>query len=263
MNIIPKKSDPVDWIEKHFYVSEPVDILTGRILPPGPIRLSESQKKIIREALRRNEEGNFIYGTILYSCPKKSGKTALATAVVIYLAMEVCFMDSIYLLANDGKQAEDRMLGALKDCIDLNKRLGGPLAHLTYTLSKIRVPNGTVIEALPCDPSGEAGSEPRFTFWSELWGFSSAYKHKERLWCFDDETEILTRTGWKFHDELEDDDEYLTYNRDTKKQEWQYAESIFSDYYDGEMYRCESRDVDILVTPGHKFYGNIGYRGHG
>jgi len=74
------------------------------------------------------------------------------------------------------------MLRAIKTCIDLNKKFGGPLAHLSYTKSKVELPNGVTIEALPVDPSGEAGSEPRATFWSELWGATSAFKHKERLW---------------------------------------------------------------------------------
>ena len=174
--------DVADWIEKHFYVPEPRDPITGVLLPKGPIQLTEFQKRILREALRRDENGYFVYATILYSAPKKSGKTALASAVVIYLAVEVFEMEFIYLLANDGKGAEDRMLRAIKTCIDLNKKLGGPLAHLTYTKSKIELPNGVTIEALPVDPSGEAGSEPSATFWSELWGATSAFKHKERLW---------------------------------------------------------------------------------
>jgi len=110
--------DVADWIEINFYIPEPRDPVTGEILPQGPIRLAELQKRILREALRRDEDGNFVYATILYSAPKKSGKTALASAVVLYLAIVVFEMDFIYLLANDGKVKVQKI-----ECF-------GPLRHV-------------------------------------------------------------------------------------------------------------------------------------
>ena len=177
-----KLIDPVTWIEKYFYVPEPRDPITGEPLPSGPIILTEHQKLIIRETLSKKPDGMFKYVTILYSAPKKSGKTAIAAAVSMYLAETHTNMGHIYCLANDGKGAEDRQFGAIRKCITLHKKLGGPLAHLKITANSLRYDNHTEHEAIPCDPSGEAGAEPDFTFWSEMWGFSEKQKHKERLW---------------------------------------------------------------------------------
>ncbi len=177
-----KLIDSIGWIEKNFYVPEPRDPLTGAVLPSGPIQLVEHQKLIVREALSKDDKGMFKYVTVLYSAPKKSGKTAIAAAVSMYLAETHTNMGHIYCLANDGKGAEDRQFGAIRKCLTLHKKLGGPLAHLKITANSLIYDNNTQHEAIPCDPSGEAGAEPDFTFWSEMWGFSEKQKHKERLW---------------------------------------------------------------------------------
>lgn len=173
--------DPVEWIENNFYVERPRDPVSGAILRPGPIRMADYQRHVLREALSRNADGTLKYSTVVWSEPKKSGKTALAAAVGLYMASHTP-NTHIYCLANDGKQSTDRIFRAMADCITLQQKLGGPMKNNTIVWSPpaIRLENGTIIEAIPCDAAGEAGSEPFMTIWSELWGFRQA--HKERLW---------------------------------------------------------------------------------
>ena len=97
-------SDPVDWIEQHFYIPDPRDPVTGERYGPGPIRLAAHQKKLLRGALTM-VDNRFPYVTILYSTIKKSGKTALAAAVSMWYADVMGPYNEIYCVANDGKQA--------------------------------------------------------------------------------------------------------------------------------------------------------------
>lgn len=80
----------------------------------------------------------------------------------------------IYCLANDGKQSADRVLAAVKKANELGK-LGW---HDKMT--RVELPSGAFIEAVPVDPTGEAGANPTASIWSEMWGFRLSAK--ERLW---------------------------------------------------------------------------------
>jgi hypothetical protein len=171
---------PSEWIEKHFYVPEPRDVITGEIMPPGPIRLADHQKALINAALARDDKGYLKYTTVIYSCPKKSGKSAIASAVTLYFAYHNDY-SHVYCLANDKKQADDRLYQPIYLNFELHKKLGGIFSNVDPKLTEVILPNNsTKIEAIPCDAAGEAGAEPIFTGWSELWAFDTPIKR--RLW---------------------------------------------------------------------------------
>jgi len=168
------KADPVAWMETNFFIPDPRDPETGEQLPPGPIILAQHQKDIIRAATFR-QDGSFQYVTIVYSAVKKSGKTRLGAGIAAWFADNFGPYNEIYCVANDGKQSSDRILSAIKQAVRLNPELDW---HITKSM--ITLPDGTFIEAIPCDPSGQAGANPGLTVWSEMWGFR--HQHKERLW---------------------------------------------------------------------------------
>lgn len=175
---------PADWIEKYFYVPDPKDPITGDKLAPGPLRLASHQKRIINEALSRLPNGKLKYSIVIYSAPKKSGKSALASAVTAYFAHNT--PDShIYCLANDGKQSADRIYEPIYTSYRLHRETKGPFKDIKPRETEVELPNHTTIEAIPCDAAGEAGSQPLLTTWSELWGFNT--ESKRRLW-----TELTT-----------------------------------------------------------------------
>jgi hypothetical protein len=76
-----------------------------------------------------------------------------------------------------------------------------------------------------------------------------------RRFCFSDDTGVLTRDGWKFWSAVTEDDEFITYNRDTGKAEWQKSGEIYKYWYEGEMYLYQNKFVDQLVTPDHFLLG--------
>lgn len=169
-------ADPVFWGERHFYIPDRRDPETGKELGTGPIILADYQKRLLREALKIDyDTGYFTYTTILWGEPKKSGKTAISAMVASWLANRAPPYSELYCLANDGKGSKDRVLRSIRRANTLG-RLGWK-----EEVTKVTLPsNHTFIEALPVDPTGEAGSQPLGTFWSELWGFRLDIK--ERLW---------------------------------------------------------------------------------
>lgn len=174
----PKPIPPSQWLQTYFYVPRPRNPKTGDVLPPGPIVLDDHQAAIVDEALSRDEGGRFRYVTILYSAPKKSGKSALSAGVAKYMGHTNDY-GSIYCLANDGKQSDDRLYQPIVKSYSLHRRLNGPFAGVRPKLVEVTIPDThSKIEAVPCDAAGEAGSEPLATFWSEVWGYDSEAKRR-------------------------------------------------------------------------------------
>ena len=169
-------TDPVAWGERNFYIEDRVNPITGEELGPGPIILAEHQKRIMRAAFERDRQGRFRWTTIVDSEVKKSGKTRKAALAAAWLAQYAGAYAEVYCLANDGKQSADRVLAAVKKAI----ALGPTLKQWRDLKVKITLPSGAFIEAVPVDPTGEAGANPTGTFWSEMWGFRLSAK--ERLW---------------------------------------------------------------------------------
>lgn len=164
------------WAKNNFWIEDRKSLETGEDIGPGRILLAEHQERIVRAALDESG-GKFRWATIIYSCPKKSGKTRIAAMVASWLAYRSGRYAEVYCLANDGKQSADRVLAAIKKSIALGN---GSMATWDSKMTRVDLPSGAFIEAVPVDPTGEAGSQPTGSFWSEMWGFRLSAK--ERLW---------------------------------------------------------------------------------
>ena len=70
--------------------------------------------------------------------------------------------------------------------------------------------------------------------------------------CYSEDTDILTRCGWKRFYELEPSDEVLTYNMERKLAEYQRPVDHFVFPYTGKMYMQHNRRLQTCVTPNHK-----------
>ena len=79
-----------------------------------------------------------------------------------------------------------------------------------------------------------------------IWGIVAAN-------CFDEETEILTREGWRKYSDLNSETQLLTLS---SKNEIEYhkPERIIVQGYSGPMYSLKTKYLDFLVTPNHKMY---------
>lgn len=87
----------------------------------------------------------------------------------------------------------------------------------------------------------------------EATGTLSGVTWARTYWCFDTETEVLTKEGWRTHEQLTIGDIVLTLNPESGEQEWQPVQRIFHDLYDGEMVKLESTTLSALTTPNHRW----------
>jgi phage terminase large subunit-like protein len=147
--------------------------------------LIEHQKTILRSAFRFDDDGNLPYNTIVYSCPKKSGKTTINAAVTVWWAFTHP-SDEIFIVANDFDQAQGRVFKAIVGLIKNNPELARAAKIQSRQIS---LSNGTVITVLPAEYTGAAGSNHGFTSWDEVWGYTS--ESAIRLW--EEMTPVPTR----------------------------------------------------------------------
>lgn len=159
--------DPADWIEENYWIPE----------TRGPIVLLPYQRDALREALSRDENGLFKYSTVVWSDCKKSAKSSIAAAVAMYFAMHAEWGE-IYIIANDLKQADSRVAMYFRRAFELNPAMNKVYRQRGYRMTIIE--NNAIVEAIPIDPSGEAGSNADFICFSELWGAHE--EAKELMW---------------------------------------------------------------------------------
>ena len=154
-NIVENNRDPVEWIQREFYIPE----------LNGPIVLYPHQIATIRESLSVDENGLFKYDLIIWSDIKKSAKSTISGAIVLWRAISTP-NGRFRIVANDLKQAASRVFDAICVCLDMNKKLGAQFSRTKYEL--IHLPTGSKIEAVPVDPKGEAGSGDDITEYTEV-----------------------------------------------------------------------------------------------
>lgn len=83
-------------------------------------------------------------------------------------------------------------------------------------------------------------------------------------YCYDKETDIFTKDGWKSITEVTKDDIVATLT-DEGDMEWHNPTEVIENKYEGGMVKIDSQSVNLLVTPNHKmwvkkhFYGDFEY----
>jgi thymidylate synthase (FAD) len=75
--------------------------------------------------------------------------------------------------------------------------------------------------------------------------------------CFDDETDILTESGWKRFEGLDVGEKVATLNRHTLLLEYQPVLACWRYPYVGDMYEVAGRDVSFSVTPEHRLWASL------
>ena len=151
-----------------------------------PFRLLDHQREILRPAFSFDRSGRLPYETIIYSCPKKSGKTTVNGLVVLWWAFTQESPNEILVVANDLEQAVGRVFKTIVGIIRHNPELAQS-AEIQARL--ILLSNETTITPIAVDYTGEAGANQGCTSWDELWGSSS--ETSRRLW--EELTPIPTR----------------------------------------------------------------------
>lgn len=160
------------WTEKNFYLPDTVNMFGKEWDYRGArkMELDQTQREICDHVLTPNEEGYFPYQTIVFSTIKKEGKTTLAGAVGAWYGSQIEPPNLILTLANDQEQSAGRIFGAmLPTLFALGCRV--PLAQSSKP--EVRLPNGTLIQAIANNYAGAAGANYGLTLWSELWAYTT------------------------------------------------------------------------------------------
>ncbi len=151
------------WIGEHFHVK---DAETGRarlfVVWPWTARILDDLYPVGTPVLP--------YSLALWSTLKKSGKTAVNGAICTYLGFDRAPDGSeLYTFANSQEQSVGRVFRAMKYAIEHDSYLQARVADELET--KIRLTNGTFIQAMAAMHANIAGANPYYSGWTELWGY--------------------------------------------------------------------------------------------
>lgn len=75
--------------------------------------------------------------------------------------------------------------------------------------------------------------------------------------CYDEETEILTKYGWKYFKDLKLTDLVASVTKHSHKIIWSNPKEIINQEYNGFMYSVNSSMINFKVTPNHDLYLGI------
>ena len=84
--------------------------------------------------------------------------------------------------------------------------------------------------------------------------YGFVFHNVSRVFCYDEQTEVLTSEGWKQFPDVTGAELFGTLNPHTNQLEYQAATERFARDYVGQMYRISSQQVDLLVTPNHRMW---------
>jgi phage terminase large subunit-like protein len=131
--------------------------------------LSVHQRLAVALAFRFGPTGRLLLRLLLWSEPKKSGKTFLAACLGLWWAFTRPHAE-IIVAANDLEQSVSRVFATMVKLCEHNAELR---RSVRVKATEIVVSNGTLIKAVPRDYRGEAGSRHSLAIFDELWGFDS------------------------------------------------------------------------------------------
>lgn len=137
--------------------------------------------------MRTDKNGNFVYSVVVWSDLKKSLKSICASVRALYTAYANEWA-TVYVIANDLKQADSRVAYYIRRAIELNPRMKAECRINRYL---VELPNHSRIEAIPVDPTGEAGGNADLLVFSELWG----WKHESHIRMWTEQTLSPTKFG--------------------------------------------------------------------
>ncbi len=162
------------------FVDDPCGFAEALVDPETgePFRLYDAERRFLAEALTRTPEGALPCPELVFSAPKKSGKTALGALALLYVVRVIGgrFAEA-YCVANDFDQAQGRVFRAAAKIVEASPLLRGTAK---VTADAITFADGATITALPSDYAGAAGVNPTIVVFDELWAYTSERAH--RLW---------------------------------------------------------------------------------
>src|SRR5258708_35499275 len=150
-------TDPVAFIERTLVNPE-----DGR-----PFVLTDAERLFLRHAFLLTADGRLRYPELMFSGPKKSGKTAFAAMCQLYVVVVLGgrFAEG-FCAANDFEQSQGRVFQAAARIVEAS-----PLLSLDATVTQNRIAfgsTGSTMTAIANDYAGAAGANPTITVFDEM-----------------------------------------------------------------------------------------------
>jgi hypothetical protein len=163
------RADPISFIEEMLINPE-----TGR-----PFVLLEAERAFLEHAFATGPDRRLLHPELVYSCPKKSGKTTFAALLVITITLLFggSFAEAI-CAANDHEQSVGRVFTAIRRIIECSPLLR---REARITADKITIADAT-ITAITSSYASAAGANPVVSVFDEIW----AYKLERLRRLFDE-----------------------------------------------------------------------------
>jgi phage terminase large subunit-like protein len=141
---------------------DPIAFITQCLRDPEtnqPFKLYPQEIAFLRRGFTLTSTGELPYPELLFSAPKKSGKTALAAWAALYVAAIIGGpWSEVYALANDLEQSTSRVWEACRRLVAASPFLRG-LAKVANGRITFRS-TGSFIQACASDYAGFAGANP-------------------------------------------------------------------------------------------------------
>ena len=162
--------------------ANPAEFVREALINPEtgqPFELYAAEERYLLEAFTVDGAGRLPFPELIFSGPKKTGKTGFAAICVLYVVIVLGgdYAEAI-CVANDFDQAQGRVFQAIARIIEASPKLRD---SAKITANRIEFLNsGSTIIAIASDFAGAAGSNPTITVFDELWGYTS--ERSQRLW---------------------------------------------------------------------------------
>jgi phage terminase large subunit-like protein len=152
-----------------------------------PFELLSAEREFLKHALTTGPDGRLLYPELVYSCPKKSGKTTFAALLLLTIVLLYGGKHAEgYIASNDYEQSVGRVFEACRRIVEASPLL----REAKITADRIVFPstNATIV-ALTSSAASAAGCAPTIAVFDELWGFTT--ERSRRL--FDELVPVPTR----------------------------------------------------------------------
>jgi hypothetical protein len=160
---------------------DPVSFAQALIEPESgkPFVLYPEQATFLREAVKRGPDDRLLYPLLIFSAPKKSGKTALDAMFHLYI---IVVLGGRYAEgechANDMEQSAGRVFQSIARIVEATPWLASE-ARITQNCIEFTA-TGSTITAKASDYAGSAGGSQSITSFTELWAYTQ--ERARRLW---------------------------------------------------------------------------------
>jgi phage terminase large subunit-like protein len=168
---------------------DPVALVAELLRDPDtgrPFVLYDAQVDFLRRAFTLTSDGRLPYPELVFSAPKKSGKTTLAAIAALVVKILTGRNAAVHCVANDFEQAASRVFKQVARIVEASPVLA---REAKVFATRINFADGSIIQADAADYAGGAGGWPSLAIFDELWAYSSEAAH--RLW--DEMVPIPTR----------------------------------------------------------------------